>query len=96
MNTVTGKYRKGRISLDQKVEWSENDHVEVTRVKQRIDMTEAEWPTTPEGLAALFAEVDAFEPVVMTPEEEAEWHAALRESDLASMDDVRKRLGWSQ
>lgn len=39
-------------------------------------MTEAEWPTTPEGIAELIKRVEALEPVELTPDEEAEWMAA--------------------
>ncbi len=36
-----------------------------------------DWPTTPEGIAALLKRMDECEPVEMTPEDEAKWKESL-------------------
>jgi hypothetical protein len=43
-----------------------------------LGMREEDWPTTPEGIAALLRRWHAHEPLEMTPEEEAAWRADLR------------------
>ena len=93
MSAVTGTYRKGKVLLDSPVDWQEGTRVEVNAPVHKVGMTEAEWPTTPEGIAELLARIDAFEPLEMTPEEQAEWHAALEESDRVSKEAVRKQMG---
>ena len=41
-------------------------------------MREENWPTTPEGIAALLARMDQVEPGWLSPEDDAAWRAALR------------------
>lgn len=43
-----------------------------------LGIREEDWPTTPEGIAAMRARMAQFEPLEMTSEEEANWKAALR------------------
>jgi predicted DNA-binding antitoxin AbrB/MazE fold protein len=55
-------------------------------------MREEDWPTTPEGIAALLAEWKTLEPIEYTPEEEAELRAArawFKEHELQ-----RQRKEW--
>jgi hypothetical protein len=42
-------------------------------------MREEDWPTTPEGIAALLARMDRVEPGWLSPEDDAAWCNALRE-----------------
>jgi hypothetical protein len=76
MSTVPGRYHDGKVILDTPVEWAEGMPVHVSPIAERIGMTEAEWPTTPEGIQELIHRMQLFEPVELTPEEEAEWMAA--------------------
>jgi HEAT repeat protein len=41
-------------------------------------MREEDWPTTPEGIAALLARMDQVEPGWLSPEDDAAWRATLR------------------
>ena len=44
-------------------------------------MREEDWPTTPEGIAALLKRWDELEPLEMTQEEEAQWEAIRQEEN---------------
>jgi hypothetical protein len=76
MSTVPGKYHDGKVILDMPVDWADGMPVDVSPTREKVGMTEAEWPTTPEGIEALIQRLQTFEPVELTPEEEAEWMAA--------------------
>ena len=76
MGIVTGTYRDGKVELDITVDWPDGTRVEVSAPVAKIGLTEAEWPTSPEGIAVLLARMASFETVELTPEEEAEWAAA--------------------
>ena len=43
-----------------------------------LGMREEDWPTTPEGIAALLARMDQIEPGWLSPEDDAAWRADLR------------------
>jgi len=95
MNTITGTYRKGGIDLDGPVTWPEGARVEVSVPEEKIGLTEAEWSTTKEGLAALIKRASEFEPIEMTPEEEAEWMAAQRLSSSSPLRPYGRRWACS-
>jgi hypothetical protein len=82
MNVLKGTMRNGLIVLDDPGELPEGTRVEVLPV-ETVDpvrgMREEEWPTTPEGMAALLAWMDQVEVGWLSPDEEAAWRAALRE-----------------
>jgi hypothetical protein len=40
-------------------------------------MREEDWPTTPEGIAALLARMDQVEPGWLSAEDDADWREAL-------------------
>jgi hypothetical protein len=75
MSTVPGRYRDGKVVLDTPVDWADGIPVQVSPKSKKIGMTEDEWPATPEGIRQL-QKTWSFEPVELTPEEEAEWIAA--------------------
>jgi len=76
MNTVTGRYQDGKVILDASVNWTNGMSVYVSLTTEKVGMTEAEWPTTAEGIQELIQKMRSFEPVELTPEEEAQWMAA--------------------
>jgi hypothetical protein len=76
MSTVSGRYHDGKVILDAPVDWPDGAVVRVSPKSEKIGMTEDEWPTTPEGIQQLIEKMWSFEPVELTPEEEAEWMAA--------------------
>ena len=89
--TLTGTWKDGRILLDEPADWSEGCRVVVTPQEAQggewMEITEEEWPRTPEALADWMKWLDSIEPIEMTPEEEADWLAwrqKVREHELAS------------
>ena len=89
MHAIKVKYRDGKVVLAEKADWPEDTDVLVEPIAQEktLGIREEDWPTDPEGIAKLLALVDSLEPLEMTPEEEAEWKAALqaqKEYDLSA------------
>ena len=76
MSTVPGRYHDGKVILDTPVDWADGIPVRVSPRAEKVGMSEDEWPTTPEGIQQLVQRIRSFEPVELTPEEEAEWLAA--------------------
>lgn len=76
MSTVSGRYHDGKVILDSAVDWADGIPVQVSPAKEKIGMTEDEWPTTPEGIQEMIDRTWSFEPIELTPGEEAEWMAA--------------------
>lgn len=56
-------------------------------------MREEDWPTTPEGIAALIAQWQQLEPLVFTPEEEAEIRASRKWWREQELDQLRREWG---
>ncbi len=84
--TVQGTVVNGTIVLDEPPSWPDGTRVEVLPVeagRPTVGMREGDWPTTPEGIAALLARMDKVEPESLLPEDDAAWRAALREQEKA-------------
>ena len=83
MNALNGTISHGQVILDKPADLPEGTRVEVLPVesaRRSLGMREEDWPTTPEGIAALVKRMDEIEPGGwLTPEEEAAWLADLRE-----------------
>jgi hypothetical protein len=81
MQALTGTMRNGHIELDDPAELPEGTRVEVLPLEPAPTtrgMREEDWPTTPEGIAALVTRMDEVEPGWLSPEDDAAWRAALR------------------
>jgi hypothetical protein len=81
MRSHQGTVKNGQVILDAPVELSEGTRVEVRPIeaaRPAPGMREEDWPTTPEGIAALLARMDQVEPGWLSPEDDAAWRAALR------------------
>jgi hypothetical protein len=79
---IAGTVKNGHVVLDQPSHLPEGTRVEVMPVSAAHPargMREEDWPTTPDGLAALLARMDQLEPGWLDEEDEAAWRAALRE-----------------
>ncbi len=82
MNALQATVRNGQLVLDEPVALPEGTRVEVLPVEasqSSLGMREEDWPTTPEGIAALLARMDEVEPAWLSAEDDAAWRAALRE-----------------
>src|SRR6516162_8457718 len=82
MNALQGTIKNGQFILDVPAELPEGTRVEVLPIqgdRPTLAMREEDWPTTPEGIAAVVARMDQVEPGWLSPEDNAAWRAALRE-----------------
>jgi hypothetical protein len=64
MNAIQGSVKNGAIVLDHPADLPEGTRVEVLPVgipRPTLGMREEDWPTTPEGIAALLARMDEVE-----------------------------------
>jgi hypothetical protein len=92
MSAIRGKYVNGTVVLETPTDWPNGMEVIVEPLPagDSIGMREEDWPTTPEGIAALLARMDQIEPLEMTPEEEAHiaaWRQKTKEYTIAHMND---------
>ncbi|HUY31265.1 MAG TPA: hypothetical protein VMV69_00685 [Pirellulales bacterium] len=81
MNAIQGTIKNGQIVLDDPAKLPEGTRVQVVPVdaaRPTLGMREEDWPTTPEGIAALLARMDQAGPGWLSPEDDAAWRAALR------------------
>ena len=82
MNVLHGAVKNGQIVLDEPAELPEGSRVEVMPIeaaRPTLGVREEDWPTTPEGIAALLARMDRVEPGWLSLEDDEAWRAALRE-----------------
>ncbi len=82
MQSQQGTVKNGQVILDAPLELPGGTRVKVLPVdvgRPTLGKREEDWPTTPEGIAALLARMDAVEPGWLSPEDEAAWRAALRD-----------------
>ena len=98
MNTVIATWKNGQVMLEQPADWPDGTKLRVEPCDQELPLgiPDENWPTDPAGIARLLARMDQIQPLVMTPEEEAEWQAARkaqRELELASFNERAERLG---
>jgi hypothetical protein len=64
MTAMHGTIQNGQIMLDAPAELPEGTRVEVLPIeaaRPTLGMREEDWPTTPEGIAALLARMDQVE-----------------------------------
>ena len=97
MNAIKGTFKNGQIVLDAPADWPEGCRVTVEPVpeEETFGIREEDWPDTPEGIAEWLRWYDSLEPLVMTPEEEAEWQAARKaqkEYEIAHFEEWSKRI----
>jgi len=81
MNALHGTIKNKQIVLDTPADLPEGSRVEVLPLNADLPtygMREEDWPTTPEGIAALLARMDQVEPGWLSPEDDAAWRADLR------------------
>src|SRR5207237_801532 len=96
MSAIRGIVHNGQIVAAAPPDWPERLEVTVSPAEEDVGvgMREEDWPTTPEGIAALLAKMEQIEPW-MTPEEDAEWRKALaaqKEWDKAHWDEEGEKM----
>ncbi|HKB03445.1 MAG TPA: hypothetical protein VKD90_14575 [Gemmataceae bacterium] len=94
MGMITGIVRGDHVELDGPTPFPDGTRVRIQPAEETSENDEQyEWPTTPEGIEAMIRELQAIEPAVLTPEEEAAIAArrkAMKERDIELM---RQRMG---
>jgi hypothetical protein len=98
MTVIKARVQNGRIEVAAPADWPEGCEVviEPSPARPALGMCEEDWPTTPEGIAALLKRWDQQDPLELTPEEEAEWQAARKaqkEYEIANFDRWTKEAG---
>lgn len=82
MNALNGTIRNGQIVLDAPTALPEGTRVEVVPVERKtstLGMREEDWPTTPEGIAALLARMEQVEVGWLSSDDEASWKTSLKQ-----------------
>ena len=96
MIAVKGTVKNGQVVLDEPARLSDGTRVEVVPIGARPSRAEVEdGPMTPEEIEAVLAAMDRIEPLLMTPDEEAQWKADLkaqRDYDTAAFADRAENL----
>ena len=92
MDAIHGTYQGGRVELDSPVSWPDGSRVTVTTESKEIGMSEADWPTTPEGIAAYIARLESLEVPEMSDAEWALWQAAREASKRYTLANMEKHI----
>lgn len=104
MNEISGTFRDGHVELNAAVDWPEGTPVTVqaqslpSAAEPADDWrdnwgVDDDWPDTPENRAEILRRIDAVEPLKMSPEEEAEWHAMLDWFGNYTLEAVKRDMG---
>jgi hypothetical protein len=81
MNHLQGTIRNGHIILDVPAALPEGTRVVVLPINESRPtrgMREEDWPSTPEGIAALLLRMEQVEPGWLSPDDDGAWRIALR------------------
>jgi len=97
MSAIRGTIRDGKVVFDTPPDWPDGTPVEVepARAGDRIGLSEEEQGDDPESIARWLAWADQIQPLLMTPEEEAEWQKARAEQkawELANWETRSKKI----
>jgi hypothetical protein len=85
MNAIKAVVRNGRVETDSPIELPDGTELLISLVNgdsASIEDTEEGWDTSPEGIAAWLQWYDTLEPLTITPSEEADTEAWLRQCDV--------------
>ncbi len=92
---LTGIWKDGQILLDAPADWPEGCKLKVFPIGgpgESIGSPDDQWPSDPQGIAALLERMDQIEPFEMTPEEEADWLAWRRKCKDYELTNFDKRV----
>jgi hypothetical protein len=99
MQSIRGHVQNGTIHFDTPIpaDWPEGTAIVARPAEPDAmeQMTEENWPTTPEGIEAWIKAVEELEPFLKTEEEEREFQKALDEQkawELANWDSYMKKI----
>ncbi len=92
MEAIHATWKNGQIVLDGPVDWPEGCRLIVEpdpAHSELMGIREEDWPNSPEAIADWLAWYDSLEPLIFTPEEEADiaaWRQKIKEYTIANMD----------
>jgi hypothetical protein len=107
MSEISGTFRDGRVELNAAVDWPDGLPVTVQpQATAKESVSAGDWredwgiddgsPDTPENRAEILRRMDAAEPLVMSPEEEQEWHAMLDWFGSYTLEAVKREMGLTR
>ena len=76
MNAIRGKWKEGRVVVEEAVDWPEGCELVVCPVAVNDSIDDAVGSNDPAAIARWIAEFERIPPLEMTAEEDAEWQAA--------------------
>ena len=91
MGTIRATWRNGQIVMDGPVDWSEGCRLRIEPESEQAEtseMREEDWSNSPEAIADWLSWYDSLEPLIFTPEEEADlaaWRRQVKEYTIANM-----------
>jgi hypothetical protein len=98
VGAIRATWRNGQIVPDTPVDWPEGYRlrIEPDAVEaESEEMREEGWSNSPEAIADWLSWYDSLEPLILTPEEEAElafWRRQVKEYTIANMNENVERL----
>ena len=97
MNAIKGIWHDGQVLLQEPADWPDGTTliVEPTAPHATLGLRDEDWPIKPDEIAKHLARMDQIQPLEMTPQEEAAWHAALkaqRDYDTANFEPRTQRI----
>src|SRR5262245_54922457 len=91
MDAIGATWKNGQIVPDGPVDWPEGCRLVIEpdlAASEPIGMREEDWSTSPEAIADWLAWYDSLEPLIVTPQEEADfaaWRRKVKEYTIAHM-----------
>src|SRR6266850_1473888 len=78
MNAIRAAVHNHRLEVEVPADWPDGIEVMIEPMceSESLGIREEDWQNTPEAIEQWLRWYDSLEPLVMTPEEEAEWEAA--------------------
>jgi hypothetical protein len=94
MSTIKATWKKGQVLLDTPANWPEGRRLVVSedRMADTDFMTEDEQSGDPQAIERWIAELEALEPLSMSPEEEADLAAWRKKVKEYSIEAVRRQM----
>jgi hypothetical protein len=92
MDVVRAIWKDGQVLLDGAVDWPDGSRLLIEPDSfngEAIGVREEDWSNTPEAIAAWLKWYDSLEPLIFTPDEEADlaaWRKRVKEYTIANME----------
>lgn len=100
MNAIRATWTDGKIVPDGPVDWPEGCRLLIepdsAEAPESIGIREEDWSNSPEAIADWLAWYNSLEPLIFTPEEEADlaaWRQKVKEYTIAKMQERFGRPG---